>query len=120
MVSLMAVAGPDPGNLVVGAVGYDVLALAVPAVVADPPGQHHLSPILLHLEVERVLLRITQRMEPDGLAALVEDQGRVLARGASARLLFWRDEDVSGRSGREAGVHLDAGRAEIRSRTERL
>jgi hypothetical protein len=58
MVPLITVAGPDPGYLLVGAIGQDVLALPVPAVVAGPPGQHHLSPVLLHLEIERVLPRI--------------------------------------------------------------
>jgi hypothetical protein len=88
-------------------------------VVADPPGEHRLSPVLLHLEVEGVRLRIPQRPEPDRLATSVDCQGRVLAWGLTPWLLFGRDEDVPWRRVGGAGVHLDIGWTKMRTRTER-
>src|SRR5215204_926028 len=119
MVSLVAIAGPEPGYLAVGMVEDHVLALAEACVVSLPPGEHRLSPVCLDLEVERVFLFITlEGVEPYWLPAIVNDQRSVLAGPARPWLLLRGDEDVTwGRTVR-LRPYLDGWRAELRPRTE--
>src|SRR5215218_6257857 len=119
VVALVAVAGPDPLYLPIRVVHEHVLALAKPRVESLPPGEHLLSLVSLHLEVERVFLVITlQRMEPYRLPAVVDDQRRVFAGGARPGFFLRGDEDVTG--GRSASLrpYLDDWRPELRTRTE--
>src|SRR5215218_9304 len=119
MVPFVAVAGPDPLYLPVGVVHEHVLALAEPRVVALPPGEHRLSLIGLHLEVESVFLIITlQGMEPYRLTAIVDDQRCVLAGAARPGFFLRGDEDVTGGRTASLGPYLDGWRAELRTRTE--
>jgi hypothetical protein len=74
-VSPVAAARPDPGHLPVRVVQDHVLADAVPLYdPALPPDEHRSAPIVLYLEVRRVLVLA----EPHGLTTLVEDHGAVL------------------------------------------
>src|SRR5215213_1104255 len=119
VVTLVAVAGPDPLDLPISVVHEHVLALAKPRVVSLPPGEHRLSLVSLHLEVERVLRFITlQRMEPYRLPAVVDDQRGVFAGAARPGFFLRREEDVTG--GRTASLrpYLDDWRPELRTRTE--
>src|SRR5215211_7898397 len=119
MVSLVAVACSEPGYLAVGMVEDHVLALAKAGVVALPPGEHPLSLVGLHLEVESVFLIIALKgMEPYWLPAIVEDHRCVLARTARPRLLLRGDEDVTRRRTLRLRPYLDGGWAEIWTRTE--
>src|SRR5215204_6882214 len=119
VVSLVAVAGPDPSYLAVGVVADHVLTLAKACVVALPPGEHRLSLVGLHLEVELVLLIIALKgMEPYRLPPIVEDHRCVLARTARPRLLLRGDEDVTRRRTLRLRPYLDGGWAEIWTRTE--
>src|SRR5215218_4373977 len=119
VVPLVAVAGPDPGYLPIRVVADHVLALAKPGVVALPPGEHRLSPVGLHLEVEGVLLIIAlQGMEPHRITTLANDQRSILAQAARPWLLLRGDEDVTGGRAARLRAHVDGGRAELRSRTE--
>src|SRR5215217_8407203 len=119
VVSLVAVAGSEPGYLAIGMIKDHVLALAKPRVESLPPGEHLLALVSLHLEVERVFLVITlQRMEPYRLPAVVDDQRCVFAGGARPGFFLRGDEDVTG--GRTASLrpYLDDWRPELRTRTE--
>src|SRR5215207_7949514 len=119
VVALVSVAGPDPLYLPIRVVHEHVLALAKPRVVSLPPGEHRLSLIGLHLEVESVFLIITlQGLEENRLTAIVDDQRCVLAGAARPGFFLRGDEDVTG--GRTASLrpYLDGWRAELRTRTE--
>src|SRR5215211_5513923 len=119
MVPFVAVAGRDPLYLPVGVVHEHVLALTEPRVVALPPGEHRLSLVGLHPEVEGVLLVIALKgMEPHRITALANDQRSILAQAARPWLLLRGDEDVTGGRVARLRAHLDGGRAELRSRTE--
>src|SRR5215218_169036 len=119
VVSLVAVAGPDPLYLPIRVVHEHVLALAKACVESLPPGEHLLALVCLHLEIERVLLIITlQRMEPYRLPAVVDDQRGVFAGAARPGFFLRGDEDVTwGRTVRLC-PYLDDWRPELRTRTE--
>src|SRR5215213_4765313 len=119
MVPLVAVSGSKAGYLAVGRVADHVLAVAVAGVPSLPPGEHRLSFVSLDLEVESVSLVILQRMEPYRFTALVDYHRCILGGRLLPRSLLGRDEDVAGRCAGRVRVHLDGGRAEIRSRAER-
>src|SRR5215217_8784950 len=119
VVSLVAVAGSEPGYLAIGMIKDHVLALAKPRVESLPPGEHLLALVSLHLEVESVLLFITlEGMEPYRLPAIVDDQRGVFA-GAPRLGFFLRgDEDVTGGRTASLRLYLDDWRPELRTRTE--
>src|SRR5215218_9105521 len=79
MVSLIAVARPNPLYLPIGAIQDHVLALAMSGHdFALTPREHRLAPIALHLEVHRDPVLLLQGMEPHRLSAAVENHGAVL------------------------------------------
>ena len=92
-VGVVAVAGPDRRDVLVGAVVDHVFALAEADLedAALPPGQHGLAFVLLDLEVGRVLAR-RQRVEPHEVAVLFGDH-----RPRRALALVGREEQVAGR-----------------------
>src|SRR5215213_2289227 len=97
MVPRVAVAGFDPPYLPVGVIHQHVLALTEPRVVALPPGEHRLPLVGLHPEVKSVLLVIAlQRIEPDRLTAVVDDERSILGRAAVSCFLLRGYEDVAG------------------------
>src|SRR5215207_8852358 len=119
VVTLVAVAGPDPLYLPIRVVHEHVLALAKPRVESLPPGEHLLALVSLHLEIERVLLFITlQRMEPYRLPAVVDDQRGVFAGAARLGFFLRGDEDVTGGRTASLRLYLDDWRPELRPRTE--
>jgi hypothetical protein len=115
VVPLVAVAGPEPGNLAIGMVADHVLALAVARMESLPPGEHRLTLVCLDLEGESVSLGILQRMEPDRLTVGVDDERCVLGGSFLPWTLFGRDKDVAGGRARQIFVYLDGGRTEIRA-----
>src|SRR5215213_9621561 len=119
VVSLVAVAGPDPLYLPISVVHEHVLALAEPRVESLPPGEHLLALVSLHLEIERVLRFIAlQGMEPYRLPAVVDDQRGVFAGAARPGFFLRGDEDVTGGRTASLRLYLDDWRAELRPRTE--
>src|SRR5829696_5884955 len=91
--------------------------MSEPRVVALPPGEHRLSPVGLHLEVEGVLLIIAlQGMEPHRITTLANDQRSILAQAARPWLLLRGDEDVTGGRVARLRAHLEGGRNSGRER----
>src|ERR671916_174606 len=118
VVAGVAVAGPHPGDLLVGFVEDHVLALAVAAVHALPPRKDRPAPVALRLEVHGVGFARGGRVEPDGLAVIVHDHGPVLARPRLVRVLFGRKEDVAGVRPAPALQHAHDGRVQVGVRAE--
>ncbi len=115
-VGLVAVAGVDPGDRLVGAVDDDLIALAE-ALLGDaalPEGQHRRTVVLLDLEVRRLDAE-RERVEPHRLTAVVDDLRPVLP-GTGVR----RDEHVPGGRVRRVGRHRDRRGLQIGARDEVL
>ena len=115
-VGLVAVAGVDACDLLVGAVGDDLFALAEALRRDDalPPRQDRLAVVLLHLQVGR-FDAARQRVKPDDVAGFVEDQ-RTAGTGAAVG----GGEQIASCRRRGARRHLDGRRLEVRQRAEML
>ena len=97
-VGLVAVAGTDHRDALVGGVVDDVLALAEPGLEDPslPPRQDGLAFVLLDLEVGRLVVR-GNRVKPDQVAGLVDDH-----RSRRTIALVGRQQEVARRGARHA------------------
>ena len=112
-VGLVAVASPDPGDLVVRRVGDHERATVAAEDGALPPCQHRRAAIALDAEVDRGHLRA--RLEPERLAEPIEDQRAARLRGGRRRGKAERGEEDSAPSLPGAGGEdLDRGREQVR------
>jgi hypothetical protein len=116
VVARVAVPRSEPPHLPVGAVEDDVLALAVAGVVADPPGEHRLAPVPLHLEVHHVQILVLQEAQPHGLSVVVEDHASVLPRTVLLGSVLRGDEDAARSGIARRRTHRNDRRAEVRAR----
>src|SRR5215218_3246521 len=115
VVPLVAVAGPYPCYLPVGAIEDHVLALAVTSMESLPPGEHRLSLVCLRPEVHHIHILVLQEVQPHGLSVVVEDHRTALLCVALLR----SNEDIAGGDviARLCG-HLNRGWAKVGARAE--
>ena len=101
LVRVVAVAGAHVRDHVVRGVGDDSLALAVPRAgdaPSLPPGQNRASPVALDAYVAGYLAR-WERPEPDGPAAIVDDQRAALLSRAGGQVLGAQEDKARGEPG---------------------
>src|SRR5215208_293156 len=115
VVPFIAVAGPYPCYLPVGAIEDHVLALAVTRMESLPPGEHRLSLVCLRPEVHDIHILVLQEAQPHGLSVVVEDHAPILPRTGLFGPVFRGDEDEAWSSIARLRGHLDDRRAEIRT-----
>ncbi len=118
VVAFVAVSGPHPRHLAVGAVEEHVLPLAQAGVLSLPPSEHGAAPVALQLEIHNVHRLARHGAEPDGLTGVVEYEAAVLPGTGLSGTVFRGDENIArGRIAR-LGDHLYYGRAQVGARAE--